>query len=307
MRLAFALLVAAVGALFIGQAGADLALVELRLPRVAAAVVAGAGLALAGVAMQALLRNPLAEPFVLGMSGGASLGAVLAVLLWPVFPPMVAAALGAFAAALLVAGVGRTADGLLPPTRLLLAGVAVAAVLGSLTGFLLTVAPQTRAIRAALFWTSGSLGASTPTALVLAALGTAGGGAALFRLGRELDQLLLGDETAVSLGVDMPRIRAALLVIAAGLTGLMVSLCGPIGFVGLVAPHLARLGVGATHRQLLPRAATLGALLLLCADTIARTAFAPREIPTGLLTAALGGPWFLWVLRGRRYTFGEAC
>jgi len=122
----------------------------------------------------------------------------------------------------------------------------------------------------------------------------------------DLDRLLLGEETAASLGVDVPKLRALLLVVGAGLTGALVALGGPIGFVGLAAPHLARLWVGATHARLLPYAAGLGALLLLVSDTLARSAFAPREVPTGLLTAALGGPFFLWMLRGRRYSFGEA-
>lgn len=294
-------------ALLVGPAGLNLDAITLRAPRVAAAVIGGAGLAVAGVAMQALLRNALAEPFVLGMSGGASLGAVAAVLLCPGLPPMPSAAVGALAAALLVTAVGRTQEGLLPPTRLLLAGCAVAAVFGALTGFLLAVAPQARAAGAALYFTSGSLGAATPTTLGVALLGTAGSLAALLRHAASLDRLLLGEETAASLGVDVPRLRAGLLLLAAGLTGAVVAMGGPIAFVGLAAPHLARLRVGATHQRLLPVAAAVGALLLVVADTAARAAFAPREIPTGVVTAALGGPFFLWVLRGQRYTFGEAC
>jgi iron complex transport system permease protein len=306
MKLALALFAATGIALLVGPAGLDGAVVAMRAPRVAAALVSGAGLALAGVAMQALLRNALAEPFVLGMSGGASLGAVLAVLMVPGFPPALAAALGALASALLVGAVGRTGEGLLPPTRLLLCGCAVAAVLGALTGFALAVAPQSRAVRAALYWTAGSLGAASWPALVGAVVATAGSAAVLVRASGALDRLLLGAETAASLGVDVPRMRLLLLAVGAGLTGVLVALGGPIGFVGLAAPHLARLWVGATHARLLPTAAGLGALLLLASDTAARAAFAPRELPTGLLTAALGGPFFLWMLRGRRYTFGEA-
>jgi iron complex transport system permease protein len=307
MKLLLALVAATAVALLVGPAGIDPSVVAMRVPRVGAALVAGAGLALAGVAMQALLRNALAEPFVLGMSGGASLGAVLAVLGWPWFPPAVAASGGALAAAALVGAVGRTGDGLLPPTRLLLSGCAVAAVLGALTGFALSVAPQSRAMRAALYWTSGSLGAASLPALAAASCVTVVSAILLARSAGDLDRLLLGEETALSLGVDVPRVRALLLVLGAALTGTLVALGGPIGFVGLAAPHLARLWVGATHARLLPYAAGLGALLLLASDTMARAAFAPREIPTGLLTAALGGPFFLWMLRGRRYTFGEAC
>lgn len=307
MKLLVALVLATAIALLVGPAGIDSAVVAMRAPRVVAALVAGAGLALAGVAMQALLRNALAEPFVLGMSGGASLGAVLAVLVWPWFPPAVAASAGALASAVLVGSVGRTSDGLMPPTRLLLSGCAVAAVLGALTGFALSVAPQSRAVRAALYWTSGSLGAASLPALAVAGAVTVVSGILLAQRAGDLDRLLLGEETAASLGVDVPRLRGLLLVVGAGLTGALVALGGPIGFVGLAAPHLARLWVGATHARLLPYASGLGALLLLISDTMARAAFAPREIPTGLLTAALGGPFFLWMLRSRRYTFGEAC
>jgi iron complex transport system permease protein len=220
---------------------------------------------------------------------------------------MLAAAVGALVSAVLVGAVGRTGEGLLPPTRLLLSGCAVAAVLGALTGFALSVAPQSRAVRATLYWTSGSLGAASLPALAVAACATVVSAIMLGRSAGDLDRLLLGEETAASLGVDVPRLRTLLLVLGAGLTGALVALGGPIGFVGLVAPHFARLWVGATHARLLPYAAGLGAILLLASDTMARAAFAPREIPTGLLTAALGGPFFLWMLRGRRYTFGEAC
>lgn len=305
--LMFVVLTAVVAALLIGPAGVDPAVVRLRVPRVAAALVAGAGLAWAGVGMQALLRNALAEPFVLGMSGGASLGAVLAVLVWPGFPPALAASGGALGAAALVGAVGRTETGLLPPTRLLLSGCAVAAALGALTGFVLSVAPQSRAIRAALYWTSGGLGSASTPALIVAMIVTTLSGLWLFRRAPELDRLLLGEETAASLGVDVVSVRRWLMVVGAALTGTLVALGGPIGFVGLVAPHVARILVGSTHRRLLPVAAGLGGLLLLVSDTAARAAFAPRELPTGLLTAALGGPFFVWMLRSRRYSFGESC
>ncbi|MCK6521390.1 iron ABC transporter permease, partial [Myxococcota bacterium] len=246
MRLAVALLCAVALALLVGPAGVTAEAVLLRAPRVAAALIAGAGLAIAGVGMQALLRNALAEPFVLGMSSGASLGAVLAALLWPGLPPALAATAGALSAATLVGAVGRTEDGLLPPTRLLLSGCAVAAVLGALTGFALAVAPQASALRAAIYWTSGSLGAATPPALVVAAAVTLISAAALGRAAGDLDRLLLGEETAASLGVDVGRLRLLLLTLCAGLTGALVALGGPIGFVGLAAPHLARLWRGAT-------------------------------------------------------------
>lgn len=306
MRYAVALASFVAVALLLGPAGVTAEMVALRLPRVLAALVAGAGLALAGVAMQALLRNALADPFILGMSGGASLGAVGTFLVLPIVPPALGGAVGALGAALLVTGIARGPEGLLPATRLLLCGVAVSSVLGGVTELLLHVASQTRAVRAALFWTSGSLGAATTPAIAAAAIVVAGAAALLARHRGDLDRLLLGDQTAASLGVDVPRLRWTLLGVAAALTGVVVAVGGPIGFVGLAAPHLARLHVGATHGRLLPVAAVLGAILLLVADTAARAAFAPRELPTGVLTALLGGPFFLWLLRRRGYGFAEA-
>ncbi|MFZ5478841.1 MAG: FecCD family ABC transporter permease, partial [Myxococcota bacterium] len=199
----------------------------------------------------------------------------------------------------------RSAEGLLPPTRLVLSGVAVAAVLGAVTGFLLQVAPRARAVRAALYWTSGGLGSAAWPAVAgtvaLAAVVAFG----LWRFASELDRMLLGEEVAASMGVEVPRVRAALLVAGAALTGAVVSLGGAIGFVGLVAPHLGRMLAGSTHRRLAPVAAAVGALLLLAADTLARTAFVPRELPAGVLTAVLGGPFFLALLRRRAYAFAE--
>ena len=306
LLLPLSLLAAAAAALLIGPAGADPAAAALRAPRVAAALVSGGGLAVAGVAMQALLRNALADPFILGMSSGASLGAVSTLLLGAALPVAAAGALGALAAALLVAGISRTPEGAYPPTRLLLSGVAVSAVLGAITLFLLQLAPQSQLLRAALFWTSGSLSPATGPGVAAAGAATLGAAALLRARARDLDCLLLGEETAASLGVRVRRLRLTLLLLASGLTGVLVALAGPIAFVGLAAPHLARLTGGATHAGLLPRSAAAGALLLLLADTGARAAFAPRELPTGILTAALGGPFFLWLLRRGRYTFGEA-
>lgn len=306
MRWAALLLGAVAVALLVGPAGVSWSMVAMRAPRVAAAVVSGAGLGLAGVAMQVLLRNALADPFILGMSGGASLGAVGALLLAPALPPAVAGAAGALAAAWLVGSLGRAPEGGFPPTRLILSGVAVSAVLGGVTEFLLHVAPKSSAVRAALYWNAGSLGAATGGALAVASVVAAVGFGWLWRHRGDLDRLLLGEDTAASLGVPVATVRRGLLFVGVALTGALVACGGPIGFVGLAAPHLARLRTGAIHARLLPVTAALGALLLLVADTAARAAFDPREIPTGVLTAVLGGPFFLYLLRGRAYGFGEA-
>ncbi|MDP2306469.1 MAG: iron ABC transporter permease [Pseudomonadota bacterium] len=304
MKLAWlALLLVIPLALGVGPAGVDPAvIVALRLPRVAGAVVGGAGLALAGVLMQTLLRNALAEPFVLGMSSGAALGAVLAVLVAPMVPPALPAAVGALAAASLVGGLAQGTGA----TRLLLSGVAVASVLGAATALLLQLAPDASVVRAALFWTAGSLASvSLPGAGVAGCLVVAGTAWAI-RVAPSLDRLLLGEDTAAALGVDVGRVRVALIVLGSALTGALVAMAGPIGFVGLAAPHLARMRVGALHRPLVGIVLPLGALLLLGADTLGRTLATPRELPVGLVTAAVGGPFFLWLLRGRAYQFGEA-
>ena len=283
----------------------DAAVLGLRARRVASGLVVGAGLSLSGVAMQCLLQNPLADPFLLGMSGGASLGAVAVVVLLGVGAWVgPAAALGALGAAALVATVARSHGALLPPTRLILAGVAAAAMMGALTTLLLQLVPREGVLRATLFWTAGSLGA-TPTLWTGIAAAAVLGSIAWLRLRAGwMDRMLLGEETARSLGVPTARFRVSLLGIAAVLTGACVAVGGLIGFVGLVGPHLARLLWGPGHARLVPRAALMGALVLVPADWLARTALYPRELSVGVLTALLGGPLFLALLRQRSYAFG---
>lgn len=306
------LLAAAFGCLWLGPTDVTLTspvLIELRLPRVLAALVVGAGMALSGVAMQALLGNPLADPFILGLSSGASLGVILALVLLPSLgasfvPLSVAASVGALAAAALVFTIARGRGGLLPATRLLLSGVALAAALGSIAAFLLQVAPADRALRASLYFSAGSLASARVPALLAAGACILAAALWMRRRSRDLDRLLLGERTALSLGVPTQRLRRTLLVGSSLITGLLVAVSGPVGFVGLVAPHLARLLVGPGHRRLAPLAMLFGATMLLAADTAGRTLFQPREIPAGLLTAATGGPFFLWLLSRRTYGFG---
>jgi iron complex transport system permease protein len=273
-------------------------LTGLRAPRVGLAALVGAQLALAGVAMQAVLRNDLADPWVLGLSGGATAAAVISLALAPGLPPGPAAAAGATGAAALVRVLAR---GPYHPSRLLLAGVVVGALLASATGMVLVLAPEGRLMRSATFWLFGGLGhPSWPALAVPAALVVAAAAWLRFRAER-LDRLSLGDDVATTLGVEVAPLRRRVLLVAVLLTASAVAVGGLIGFVGLVAPHAARRLVGASHRTLVLAAPLLGALLLVLADTAARTAFAPRELPVGLLTATVGGPLFLWQLqRGDR-------
>jgi iron complex transport system permease protein len=277
-------------------AGADEIVLGLRAPRVLMVALVGASLAVAGTIMQTLLRNDLADPYVLGLSGGASLGAVGSLALFPRLPPGPAAAAGAAGAALLAFSLGR---GPYQPGRVLLGGIAVGSILASVTGAVLVLAPGERLVRSAMFWLFGGVGTPPPGRLAVPALALAASLAWLRPRSERLDRLLLGDDVAATLGVDVRRLRRGAFIVVVLLTSVAVSVAGLIGFVGLIAPHAARRLAGAGHRAVVPLAALLGALLVTVADLVARVAFQPRELPVGLVTAAVGGPFFLWLL-GRR-------
>ena len=267
---------------------------ELRLPRALAAFGAGIVLALAGVLMQALLRNPLADPYVLGVSGGAAVGA-LGVMLAGLAGLAVdaGAAAGAFAAMLLVFAVAHGPGGW-TTTRLLLTGVVVAAGCGAIVSLLLTLSDDLR-LRGMLFWLLGDFGyVRTPWPLiVLAAVALP----ACLLAARPLDALARGELAARTLGVPVRGLRIAIYAAASVLTAAAVVAAGSIGFVGLVTPHLVRLVVGSSHRAVIPAAALAGGVLLTVADLLARTVVAPRQLPVGALTALIGVPVFLLLMR----------
>jgi iron complex transport system permease protein len=271
---------------------------ELRLPRALTAFAVGGMLALAGTQMQVLLGNPLADPYILGTSGGAAVAALLAMLLGAAGLGINGAALlGALGSMLLVFGLAR-GSGTWSSSRLLLTGVVVAAGWGAIISFLLSVAPQHN-LPGMLFWLMGDLShASNPlTGLVILVT------ALLLSLptARSLNLLARGEMQAAALGVATSRHRLQLYLLASLLTASAVTLGGSIGFVGLVIPHLLRLLVGSDHRWLLPTSVLGGGALLLIADTLARTLFAPQQLPVGVLTALLGVPLFLFLLqRGYR-------
>ena len=284
----------------------------VRLPRVLLALLAGAGLACAGVMMQALFRNPLADPALIGVSAGAALGAVAVIVLGAtvlqglsralgVWTLPLAAFAGALAAVLLVFRLSRR-DGLLDPTTMLLSGIAINALTGAGIG-LLTYLATDEQLRNLTFWSLGSLGAASWSSLLgavpaLAALAFA----APWLVGR-LDALLLGESEAMHLGVEVETLKRVVIGLTAAAAGAVVAVCGVIGFVGLVAPHMARLLVGPSHRWVLPLSALLGASLLTLGDLVARTAVRPAELPIGILTAFVGAPFFLWLLRRRPAAF----
>lgn len=271
----------------------------LRVPRVALGFLVGGLLAVTGAALQALVGNPLADPYLLGMSGAASLGAVIAIALGIGTPWAVP--LAAFAAAILavvvVYRIGKVAGGL-DPHVLLLAGVVVGAFAGALVTGILAVS-ESNQVRSAMLWLMGGLGGigwggvATLAAYSLPAL------VLLFAEARSLDLLMMGEETAQYLGVDVARTRRRIYVAASLLTAAAVAAAGIIGFVGLAVPHAVRLLRGAGHRGLLPAVFLLGGAFLVLADVVARTAFAPLELPVGVVTALVGVPLFAVLLRRR--------
>ena len=275
---------------------------ELRWPRAAAAFVTGGMLALAGALMQVLLRNPLADPYVLGISGGAATGALLSMLLglggWWL---QGSAFTGALLSMLLVFGLAH-GSGAWSSHRLLLTGVVVAAGWGAVIAFLLAISPE-RGLRGMLFWLMGDLSrASLP---VIAAAVLVAGLVTALAIGRSLNLMTRGGLAAQSLGVPVQTLRTVIYLLASVLTAFAVTLAGSVGFVGLIVPHLLRLAGVRDHRLLLPAAVLLGGSLLVTADMLARTLLAPQQLPVGILTALVGVPLFLVLLYHSRNQAGD--
>jgi len=273
---------------------------DIRLGRVLLAALIGAGLAVSGTALQGLFRNPLADPFVIGASSGAALGATLAIVsgFGPVSLAAFVGALLAVTAAYSIAEIG----GVVPATALLLAGAALNTFLSAIVSLVMLFNEQSA--YAVLNWLLGGLSGRSWSQLSASLPYMAIGLSVLWLLARPLDALAFGDETAQSLGLPLGRARGVIVAAASLTTAAAVAAGGTIGFVGLIAPHAARLLVGAEHARLIPASALIGALLLLVADDVARTALAPLELPAGVLTAALGGPFFLYLLKTRQGDFG---
>lgn len=280
----------------------------LRLPRVILGLQIGAGLALAGALMQGLFRNPLADPALVGVSSGAGLAAAAAIVLGDRFLAPAPAALtplsafiGGLLATLVIYAVA-TRRGRTSMASMLLAGVAFAAFAGALTG-LMSYLSDDRQLRDLSFWFLGSLGGADWSRVVMVSVAAPFGLAAMLTLGGGLNALAFGDGEAFCLGLPVERIKAACVFCVALIVGVSVAAAGVIGFVGIVAPHLVRLTLGADHRLLLPLAALWGAALLVGADALARTLLAPAELPVGILTSAIGAPFFFWLLlRGKGWS-----
>lgn len=268
-------------------------LTAYRLPRLLLALLVGAALAVAGVLVQGIVRNPLASPDILGVNHAASLASVGALLLLPSLPvialPLLAFA-GGMAGLILLRMLANTSQ----PMKLALTGVALSACWASLTDYLMLSRPQD--VNSALLWLTGSLWGrdwsfvkiAAPLLMLFLPLS--------LRFCRDLDLLTLGDARATTLGVSVPRIRFQALLLAVAMTSTGVAVCGPISFIGLVVPHMVRTITGGRHRWLLPVSAMTGALLLVAADLLARIIHPPLELPAGVLTAIIGAPWFVWLL-----------
>jgi iron complex transport system permease protein len=282
-------------------------IVDIRLPRILLAIVVGASLSVAGTSFQALLRNPLADPYVLGVSSGAAVGSIIALIIEnqtsmsPAFAGLLTP-FGAFlGAAVTIAAVyllGRR-DGQIESTTLLLGGVITASFLSAIIMFLMSTLAGGN-LRGASYWLMGSLSTLPPRSLeYLLWVGFLIAAGVIYTTASDLNLLLSGEREAMHLGVDVPRVQIVVYVAASILTGLAVSVSGAIGYVGLLVPHAMRLIFGSDHRMLLPASALGGAIALVLADTIARTIVAPSELSVGAVTAIVGAPFFIYLLRRR--------
>jgi iron complex transport system permease protein len=272
-------------------------LFEIRLPRILLAAAVGASLATAGASYQALLRNPLAEPYLLGISNGAAVGTMIALVFFGAHewsrPAM--AFVGALIASLTVYRLARGRAGT-SPERLILAGVIVTTFLSSAIVFITTLMDATR-IRSFTFWLLGDLSGATTNLLAIAMVVAVTGVVLLTAYARPLNLLMLGERDAFDLGVEVGRVRLIVFLIAGLLVGTSVASSGSVGYVGLVVPHLVRLSLGSDNRMTIPAAALSGALFVVVADTLARTVIAPRELPVGAITALIGAPLFIYLLK----------
>ena len=277
-----------------------LIMVDIRLPRILLGILVGGALSVAGASFQALLRNPLADPYVLGVSNGAALGAIVALLVVPTLPLMtpLAAFLGAVVTISAVYLLGRR-QGQIDSNTLLLAGIITASFLSAIIMFVMTTLAS-RDLRGIAFWLMGDLSAALPRGvlwvLVVGCLSAIG---AIYTTASDLNLLLAGEREAMHLGVDVTRVKLVVYISASVLTGLAVSVSGAIGYVGLLVPHLMRMLFGSDYRLLIPTSALGGAIAVVLADTLGRTIVAPTELPVGAMTAAAGAPFFIYLLRRR--------
>jgi len=284
----------------------EVILLNVRLPRVLLCALVGSALSVAGTTMQALFRNPMASPYILGISSGAAFGASLAIVLGislvtGIYAVPLMAFLFALLTVFLVYGIAKV-RGRTPVETLLLTGIAVASLFSALVSFMLYVAGEK--LSRIVFWLMGGFWASDWNKVVIASPLILLGIAATFLFSRHLNLILMGEETALNLGLEVETFKKIILVFASLITAVAVSVCGIIGFVGLIIPHAMRIVVGPNHRILLPSSCLVGAMFLVWVDTLARTIIQPTELPIGIITALLGVPFFLYLLRKRKRITG---
>ncbi len=281
---------------------------DLRMPRALLSLIVGAGLSIGGAGMQTLVRNPLADPYLLGISSGASVGATAVITMgllgglgtWALSGGALIGAMGSAAAVYLIS----RAQGGLTPLRMVLSGVVLSAAFSSIASFMVFLSDDNQAANSVMFWMLGSVAGATWQKLVLPAVALVVVGAGILAIHNWMDALAAGPETAAALGVRTGALRTALFVALGVLIGALVAVSGGIGFVGLIVPHAARMLVGATHRRMLPVAASLGAVFLVWVDVISRVIARPQEIPLGVVTGVIGAPVFLFLMGRRQYAFG---
>lgn len=284
------------------SAGRESIVVDVRLPRAILGAIVGAGLALVGAALQAVTRNPLADPHLLGISSGAAFGAIFVLLhlglIWGMVTVPLFAFAGALAATAIVLAITRFTSGT-SADRLVLVGVAIAFVITALGNFLIFMGDP-RAAHTVIFWMLGGLGLAQWSHLVYPLTALLAVGAWLMTRANALNAMTLGDETATTMGIPAARFRMSVFVAGALLTGAVVAFSGVIAFVGLMVPHIVRAIVGGDYRRVLPISALVGALLLVATDILARTLVAPQDLPIGILTGLIGGGFFIILMRRRR-------
>lgn len=299
------------GALF-GEAGTVMTqniIWEIRFPRVLLGAICGAGLALCGVLMQCVTKNPIAEPYILGISSGASCGAVAVIVLGGMSTIGInsitsGAFVGSIVSGILVFAIGTQMGKTTSTTRLVLTGMAISTIFSALTNLLIYSADNSNQAKNALFWTVGSLGGAKWDVLLFPFVTLVIVMVVAFVMSKSLDILLLGDDSAIILGINVKLIKSIILVLATLLTSALVAITGAIGFIGLVVPHVCRTIAGSDHKKLIVLSALTGAIFLIGSDVFARGLFPPIEIPIGIITSLIGGPFFLYLISKKNYAFG---
>ena len=282
---------------------------EIRLPRVLLGAICGAGLALCGVLMQCVTKNPISEPYILGISSGASCGAVAIIVLGGMSSLGITsitsgAFIGSIVSGVLVFAIGTQMGRTTSTTRLVLSGMAISTIFSALTNLLIYSAKNSNQAKNALFWTIGSLGGAKWDVLLIPFIALAIVIIVSFMMSKSLDILLLGDDSAVILGINVKLVKSVILILATLLTSTLVAITGAIGFIGLVVPHVCRTIAGSDHKKLIILSSLIGSIFLILSDIVARGMFPPIEIPIGIITSLVGGPFFLYLISKKNYSFG---